>query len=350
MFVIVFATAAMAVGLGGCDLFVEDDSDDASSDGGAGTTEESSGEADVPSASGIPEIVSEVEPSVVTVLRDGGVGSGVIIDDGIIVTNAHVVEGVDEVVVQLATGRRLDADVLAFDLQTDLAVLDTGEDGLPAATFADSLPRVGALAVAIGSPLGLENTVTAGIVSGINRAVPAGPRTPQALVNLVQTDAPIAPGNSGGALVGADAQVIGINVAYLPPGQTGATAIGFAIPSPTVVDVVEQLIETGDVEHAFLGIQPGPLTSQIIERFGLEVEEGALVVGIVPDTPAEEVGMETGDVVTAIDDEPIRGVPDLLGVLRSRDPGDEIDVTVQRGDEELTFSVELVDQPEQFSP
>lgn len=352
------AAAALTVGLAGCDVFGggEDEGDAPGTaeppagedgDGAAGDSDQGR---DAPVAAQIPDIVSEVEPSVVTILLEQGIGSGVIIGGGRVVTNAHVVGNAEQVEVQLATGRRLSADVMALDLQTDLAVLETGEENLPAASFAEELPRIGALAVAIGSPLGLENSVTAGIISGVNRAVPAGPRTPQALVNLIQTDAPIAPGNSGGALVGADATVIGINVAYLPPGQTGATAIGFAIPSTTVVDIVDQLVESGEVEHAFLGVQPGGLSPQIVERFDLEVDSGAVVLGIVEGTPADEVGLQPGDVITAIDGERIRSVPALLGLLRDRAPGDEIDVTVQRRDEELSFTVELSDQPEQFSP
>jgi serine protease DegQ len=333
---VVFVVAAL-LALTACDPVVRETT---------GTDRGASTDAAGDPSRGIPEVVGEVEPAVVSVFPEGGIGSGVIVGDGLIVTNAHVVGNLSEVGVQLATGVRLIADVMAVDPQTDIAVLDTGREDLPAARFAEGLPRVGELAIAIGSPLGLENTVTAGIISGLNRAVPAGPTTPQALVDLIQTDAPIAPGNSGGALVNADAEVVGINVAYAPPTQTGATAIGFAIPAPTVVDVVEQLVETGEVRHAFMGVQPGPLTPQMIEQFGLDVEEGVVLIDVVPNGPAANAGLEPGDVVVGMDGEPVRAVPELLGELRRRDPGDTVEVTVVRGEEQLEIPVELADQPE----
>src|SRR5918999_81625 len=161
--------------------------------------------------------------------------------------------------------------VLAASESFDLAVLEIEGRNAPAAELADALPEVGELAVAIGNPLGFENTVTAGIVSGLHRSIPSGGLTP-ALVDLIQTDAPISPGNSGGALVNADGEVIGINVAYLPPGQTGAVSLGFAIPAPTAAQVVEQLLATGRVELAYLGIQPIQVTPQLAARFDLAVE------------------------------------------------------------------------------
>ena len=293
----------------------------------------------------IPAIVQEVEPSVVAVLTDAGQGSGVIWDEGgIVVTNNHVVEGASGVEVAFATGERVAADVRATDPRTDLAVLEVDREGLPAAQFADALPQVGELAVALGNPLGFENTVTAGIVSGLHRAIPSGGRTP-ALIDLIQTDAAISPGNSGGALVNADGRVIGINVAYIPP-EARAVSIGFAIPAPEVVDVVTQLLESGGVEHAFLGVRPAPLTPQIAERFGIETDEGILVFSVVPGSGAEEAGLQAGDIVTRIGDTPIRQVEDLLSLLRERAPGDEIELHVLREGEEQTISVRLTDRLE----
>jgi serine protease DegQ len=294
----------------------------------------------------IPEIVREVEPSVVAVLIDEGQGqgSGVIWDEGgIVVTNNHVVEGASEIEVAFATGERVSAQVRATDPRTDLAVLEVDRDGLPAAEFAEKLPQVGELAVAVGNPLGFENTVTAGIVSGLHRSIPSGGQTP-ALIDLIQTDAAISPGNSGGALVGAEGRVIGINVAYIPP-QARAVSIGFAIPAPEVVDAVTQLLETGEVEHAFLGVRPGPLTPQIAERFGIDTDEGILVISVVPDSGAERAGLEAGDVVTAIGGEPIRQVEDLLSLLRERVPGDRIELTILRAGEERKISVTLTGRP-----
>jgi serine protease DegQ len=293
----------------------------------------------------IPGIVRHVQPSVVAVLTDQGQGSGVIWDGaGIIVTNSHVVAGAGEVEVAFATGERVSADVRATDPRTDLAVLEVERDGLPAASFAERLPAVGELAVALGNPLGFENTATAGIVSGLHRDIPSGGQTP-ALVNLIQTDAAISPGNSGGALVGAGGRVIGINVAYIPPEQR-AVSLGFAIPAPDVIDVVSQLLEDGTVEHAFLGVQPGPLTPQIAERFGIDTDEGIIVLSVVEGSGAESAGVKAGDVITQVDGEPIRQVEDLLSALRERSPGDTVTLAILRGGGDEEIEVELTDRPE----
>ena len=299
---------------------------------------------------GIPGLVDAVAPSIVAVLvssgQGDGEGSGVVwSEDGVVVTNDHVVSGAQEVVVALASGERLAATVEASDPVTDLAVLRVDRDGLPAAEFADGLPTVGELAVAMGNPLGFENTVTAGIVSGLHRSIPSGGQTP-ALVDLIQTDAAISPGNSGGALVGADGAVVGVNVAYIPP-QAQAVAIGFAIPSPTVVDVVTQLLEEGEVSHAFLGIRPAPLSPQLAQQAGLDTEEGVAVLSVVEGSGAEDAGVEPGDVVVSADGEPLRSVEDLFETLRDRNPGDRLELEIVRGGEQQTIVVELTGRPEQ---
>jgi S1-C subfamily serine protease len=293
----------------------------------------------------IPEIVAAVEPSVVTVLTDVGLGSGVVWDpDGVIVTNNHVVAGSTVVRVAFADGERVDATVLAADPRTDLAVLRTGRTDLPSATFSAELPLVGSLAIAIGSPLGLEETVTAGIISGLHREVPGSATQSSALVDLLQTDAAISPGNSGGALVNADGEVIGINVAYLPPAG-GAVSIGFAIPSPTVIGVVAQLLDTGRVAHAYLGIQPAQLTPEIAQQFGLGVTSGVVVVDVGADAPAARAGLEPGDVIVAIDEETIETVEDFLGAMRRHAPGDRVTITVVRGADDRELEVVLSDLP-----
>ena len=294
----------------------------------------------------IPDLVDEVQPSVVAVTVDEGEGSGVIWDaDGIVVTNHHVVDESDRVEIVFANGTRADARVRATDPSTDLAVLEVDAESLPAAEFSDRLPRVGELAVAIGNPLGFENTVTAGIVSGVHRVIPGGGAQAQALVDLIQTDAAISPGNSGGALVNRRGQVIGINLAYIPP-ETGAVAIGFAVPAPTVSDVVEQLLEDGEVEHAFLGVRPTELTPQIAERFDVQTESGVLVVSVVENSAAERAGIRAGDVIVSADGEPMRRVEDLLALLRQRSPGDEVTLRVNRDGEEREVRVTLTDRPE----
>lgn len=296
----------------------------------------------------IPELVREVEPAVVAVLRQGGEGSGVIFDpDGLVVTNAHVVRGATDLAVQLADGSRVPAEVVAADRLSDLAVLRVDEDGLPAATFADRPPEVGELAVAMGNPLGLNNTVTAGIVSGLNRTLPAGGQQggpTNVLVDLIQTDAAISPGSSGGALVAADGTVLGVNVAFASP-AAGAVSIGFAIPSMTVTSIVEELLADGEVEHAFLGVQLAPVTPQIAEQFDLGVGEGALVVDVVEGGPAAEAGLESGAVITAVDGEPITAFTELIAALRGHDPGDVVTLTVVEGGEERQVEVELGERP-----
>lgn len=299
---------------------------------------------------GIPPIVDALAPSIVAVLvssgQGEGEGSGVVwSEDGVIVTNDHVVSGAQEVVVALASGERLPATVEATDPITDLAILRVDRDGFPAAEFAEELPEVGQLAVAMGNPLGFENTVTAGIVSGLHRSIPSGGQTP-ALVDLIQTDAAISPGNSGGALVGPDGAVMGINVAYIPPEQR-AVSIGFAIPAPTVVDVVTQLLEEGEVSHAFLGVRPAPLSPQLAQQAGLDADEGVAVLSVVEGSGAEEAGLEPGDVIVSADGEPLRSVEDLFKILRDRNPGDRLELEVVRGGDRQTITVELTGRPEQ---
>ena len=294
----------------------------------------------------IPALVRQTEPSVVAVVHDLGEGSGIIYDaSGLIVTNLHVVRDATNIDVQLATGERLPAELTATDATTDVALLQIERDNLPAATFAEELPEVGELAIAIGNPVGLENTVTAGIISGLGRSVPSGPVTPQPLVDLIQTDAPISPGNSGGALVNAEGEVVGMNIAYLPPQQTGAVAIGFAIPAATVSDVVEQLRATGTVERAFVGIQTSNITQQIAERFDLDVEQGVLVLQVVPDSPASD-GLLAGDVLTSLNGDPLREVADLYTALRGLSAGDVATFGLIRDGEELQVDVTLAERPQ----
>jgi serine protease DegQ len=299
----------------------------------------------------IPDIVEEVEPSVVAIAVEGqggrGEGSGVIWDDeGLIVTNNHVIEGAAEVEVVLASGARLDAEVAESDPLSDLAVLRVDREGLPAAEFADRLPDVGELAIAMGNPLGFEQTVTAGIVSGLHRSIPSGGATP-ALVDLIQTDAPISPGNSGGALVGADGKVMGINVAYLPPQSAGAVSIGFAIPAPTAVSVVRELLETGRVARAFLGIVPVQITPELAEQFDLGVESGAGIERVEPGSAADAAGLRGGDVIVAFEGKGIATVEDLFARLRQFRPGDRVTLGVVRDGERRQVDVTLVERPSQ---
>ncbi|RAY12550.1 signal protein PDZ [Actinomadura craniellae] len=292
-----------------------------------------------------PGVVTALQPSVVTILTSSGSGSGVVYrDGGVIVTNEHVVRGARKVQVALADGSRIGGKVAAADRSTDLAVVRADRTDLPPATFQSALPQVGEDVVAIGSPLGFEGSVTAGIISGLARQIPGSARETRSLVDLIQTDAAISPGNSGGALANAKGEIIGINEAYLPP-ATGAVSIGFAIPARTVVDTVDELLTTGRADHAYLGVVPGRLTPQIAEAFGVGVERGIVVTEATRGGPAAKAGIARGDVITRISDRRITSVEDLLGALQSHDPGDTVPVTLHRGGRTITANVKLGDLP-----
>jgi prepilin-type processing-associated H-X9-DG protein len=306
----------------------------------------------------VARVASRVEPSVVQVnvaaiqttpygpREAEGTGSGVIYrEDGYVITNNHVVEGARTVNVAFADGSVETGRVVGTDPFTDIAVVKVNRAGLPAADFADSGGLVvGQLAVAMGSPSGFQSTVTSGVISGLDREIPpeiTGGSQQSALVDLIQTDAAISPGSSGGALVDRDARVIGINVAYLPPAQTGAVNIGFAIPADTATDVAQQIIEDGRAEHPYLGVGLTDLTPEIARRFDISVESGALVTRVDPQGPASDAGIEPGGVITAVGSERVRGAGDLLSVLRRYDPGEPVEITVAKGGEAREFAVEL---------
>jgi serine protease DegQ len=299
---------------------------------------------------GIPEVVRKVEPSVVTIAHDQGTGSGVIWSkDGVVITNNHVVRVQEQVVrrveVAFFDGRRAAGTVRATDPSTDLAVVQVDRKDLKPATFQKTLPQVGELAVAVGSPLGFENTVTAGIISGLHREIPgSAAQGIRSLVDLVQTDAPISPGNSGGALVNGRGEVTGISVAYIPPEQ-GAVSIGFAIPAATAVDVVGELLRTGRATHAFLGIVPDQVTRDIAAQLGLDQAAGVLVREVGEGTPAADAGLRPGDVLTKLDGKPLDTVEDLFGQLRQHRPGDKVTVTVVRDGREQQVTATLADNP-----
>ena len=294
----------------------------------------------------VPDVAAKLRPSVVTVLVDGGNGSGVVYSaDGLILTNEHVVRGNDDVQVSFADGQRVDATVVAVDAVTDVALVRAERQDLPAVTFDTTLPEVGSLAVVIGSPLGFESTVTAGVISGLHREIPGSAKQGQSLVDLIQTDAAISPGNSGGAVVDADGEVIGISEAYIPP-QAGAVSLGFAIPAATVVDVAQQLEEDGRAEHAFAGFVPAAITPEIAARLGVSTTEGVLVAEVMPGGPAEDAGLGRGDIITAVDETPTPTPEDLLAALREHEPGDTVGFTVQRPTQDARrVNVTLVDRP-----
>lgn len=280
----------------------------------------------------IPGIVAKVQPSVVTVFvttaKGSGLGSGVVWkSDGSIITNDHVAGDATSIQVAFADGKRVAATLVATDPNTDIAVIKADRAGLPVAEFDTNIPPVGTLAIAMGSPLGFEESVTAGIISGTNREIPGGGA---ALVGLIQTDAPISPGNSGGALVGPNAKVVGINDAYLPPQQTGAVSIGFAIPAATALDAAEQLVATGRVERPYLGVSLQPLTPQIAQQLGVQTQSGVVVIDVPDGGPASAAGVQPGDVITALAGKEIADVQDIFAGLRRQKVGDEVAVTILR--------------------
>lgn len=299
----------------------------------------------------LPALVRQIEPSIVAVsaasrFGPAGEGSGVIVrSDGVIVTNYHVIDGTDAVEIALADGSQIPAVIAATDPVSDLAILRVERDDLPAAQLADDYPQVGEPAIAIGNPLGFESTVTAGIVSGLGRSIPA--RSAQgglSLVDLIQTDAAISPGNSGGALVAADGRIIGINVAYIPP-SAGAVSLGFAIPAPTVRDVVDELLDDGTVDHAYLGARLATVTPQISSELDLDTSAGAAIIAVEADGPAASAGLAPGTVITGIDSEPVHDVPELLTLLRRYDPGDRAVLSVVEENAERSVTIEFGARP-----
>jgi serine protease Do len=292
--------------------------------------------------SNVIRIARQVSPAVVSVSQqEGGSGSGVIVQsDGVILTNAHVVGMSRTVRVGLADGRRVDGRVLGRDPSLDVAVVRIDVPNVPVAPIGDSdRLEVGQTAIAIGNPLGLERTVTTGVISAINRS-PRG----IALDGLIQTDAAISPGNSGGPLLDSRGRVIGINTAVLR--APGAQGLGFAVPIKLAQSVTEQILTTGRVVRSFLGVEYRDVEPEMAEQFRLSVREGIVVAAVSPGTPAERAGIERGDIITRIDDTPIKQGGDLRRVLRDRRPGDSVAITVVRmGDRTRTLTARLTEAP-----
>jgi len=256
-------------------------------------------------------------------------GSGVVIDadKGYIVTNHHVVEGAQEIAITMHNGHHFKAKLIGSDPEADVAVLQADIEGLHAIPFGDSDKlRVGDFAVAIGNPFGLGQTVTSGIVSALGRTGLGI----EGYENFIQTDASINPGNSGGALVNLRGELIGINTAILAAGGSGNVGIGFAIPINMVRQIVDQLIEYGEVRRGMLGVIMQNLTPELSQVFGLDLHQGVVISQVIEDTAAEEAGLKAGDVVTSINDTPVKSASamrNMVGLLRV---GDEMSITVIR--------------------
>ena len=301
----------------------------------------------------IPAVVERVSPSVVNVRANqaggpGGTGTGFIVrPNGIIVTNFHVVDGAFSIQVTVADGREFEARAIGGDPNADLAVLEIEAQDLPTVELGDSdALRLGETVVALGFALALEGgpSVTSGIVSAKGRTIEAeGPRGPNTLEDLIQTDAPINPGNSGGPLVDLAGRVVGINTAGVQ--ASAAENIGFAIAINRGRPIIEEAIAEPDAEAAYLGVSTQDVTPLLTTQLDLPVDSGALVRGVAPGSGAEEAGIQTGDVIVEIAGETVDGSQDLGDAIRAHEPGDEVQVTVIRDGTPRTITAVLGVRP-----
>lgn len=295
----------------------------------------------------VVSVVERVGPAVVSIgvkkrarsprLEREGAGSGMIIaPDGFILTNSHVVEGAEEVEVSLTDGRTLSAGIVGSDPATDLAVVRAGAGNLPAAELGDSNSlRVGQLAIAIGNPLGFQSTVSTGVVSALGRALRG--QSGRLIENVIQTDVPLNPGNSGGPLVDSRARVIGINTASIFMAQ----GISFAVPVNTARWVVGELVTQGRVKRAYLGIagQARPISRRIQRQFELGAATAVEVVSTEKQGPAYQAGLREGDLIIAVEGKGVASVDDIHRILTGWPAGAVLGLTILRKDEQLQVQV-----------
>lgn len=294
----------------------------------------------------IAAIVEAIRPSIVAIgiesvstdiflepVPSQGAGTGIVLDSaGHILTNNHVVAGAQRIQVTLSDGRSFEARIIGSDRRTDIAVIHIDATDLTPAPFGESASlRVGDPVIAIGQALALPGgpTVTDGIVSALDRSIqePNG----ITLENLIQTDAAINPGNSGGALLDSRGRVVGVNTAIAGNAQN----IGFAIAITPAKDIVNQLIASGKIVRPFLGISMVTVTPEIKSRYGLSVDQGALIVQVQSRSGADAAGLQPGDVVIEIDGKSVTGTEQVSGTISAKKPGDAIDILIARGDDEL---------------
>ncbi len=271
-------------------------------------------------------------------------GSGVIMTrSGYILTNQHVIDGADEILVSLADGRSARADLIGQDRETDIAVLHIPLHGLQSIRIANSNDeiRVGDIALAIGNPLNVGQTVTMGIISatGRNRV---GLNT---FENFIQTDAAINPGNSGGALINASGDLIGINTAIFSQ-SGGSQGIGFAIPVSLAVSIMKEIIDNGKVSRGWLGIEGTEITAKAAMDSGNPEVRGVLVVGVFIDSPADKAGVETGDIITAINGKPVYKVRNVLENIAGHKPGDKVSISLLRNGKPLQLNMITTQRPQ----
>lgn len=281
-----------------------------------------------------------------------GQGSGFVVKaDGLIWTNAHVVEGADTVTVTLKDGREFKGEVVGEDPLTDVAVIQVDAQGLPTVTLGNSEQlRPGEWAIAIGNPLGLDSTVTAGIISATGRTS-AQIRVPDKRVQFIQTDAAINPGNSGGPLLNERGEVIGINTAIIG----GAQGLGFAIPINSAQRLAQELLEKGRVDHAYLGIQMQTLTADLRQQLNgdprndvrLSVDEGVVILGLLRNSPAVQAGLEVGDVIVSMNGNTIKDAEQVQQIVQDVGVGDVIALNIDRGGRQVNLDVETKALPQQ---
>jgi Do/DeqQ family serine protease len=275
-----------------------------------------------------------------------GLGSGVIVSpEGFLLTNNHVIEGASDIDVQLPDGRSAPATIVGTDPDSDVAVLKIALDRLPVMTFGNTDGvQVGDAVLAIGNPFGVGQTVTSGIVSALGRDH-LGINT---FENFIQTDAAINPGNSGGALVDANGNLLGINTAiYSRSG--GNMGIGFAIPANIARQVMEGLIQDGQVTRGWIGVEPRDLTPEIAETLNMSVKQGVLITGVLQNGPAGDGGMLPGDVVVQVADNRVNNTAQLLNAVAALKPQTTVSISVQRGEKPMSLNVTVAQRPKNLA-
>ncbi len=269
-------------------------------------------------------------------------GSGVIVsDDGYVLTNHHVISGADQIRVALRDGRETLAEVIGTDPESDLAVLRIDLDDLPVIELTDSTRvAVGDVSLAIGNPFGVGQTVTMGIISATGRSHLGL----NAYEDFIQTDAAINPGNSGGALINPEGALVGINTAIFSR-SGGSQGIGFAIPTNLARNILEEIVTQGRVIRGWLGIEAQELNPELAASFGLEAPTGVIIAGVVPEGPADQAGLQAGDVLLEVNGQPILDPRQTMSEIAAVTPGSQLPVTVVRGGETMRVTLEVAERP-----